>query len=474
MSEQNIQAKVVVLGSGPGGYSAAFRAADLLGEGVVLVERYETLGGVCLNVGCIPSKALLHIAQVLDETKTMKHHGVDFGTPTLDIAKIRQFKDGVVKKLTQGLKGLAKQRKVKVIEGSGEFTGSHTLKVTGKETVNIQFEHAIIAVGSRIIRLPFLPDDPRVLDSTSALTLPEIPERMLVIGGGIIGMEMATVYSALGAQISVVELTDNILAGADKDITTPLLKRAQSRYAAVMLETKVTKVEAKDDGLWVHFEGKGAKNSPERYDYVLSAVGRAPNGKLIGADKAGVAVDERGFIAVDNQQRTNVPHIFAIGDVCGNPMLAHKAVPEGRVAAEVIAGKKHYFEPATIPSVAYTDPEVAWIGLTENDAKSKGITYEKAVFPWMASGRALGVAREEGLTKLLFDPKTHRLLGAGIVGVHAGELISELTLALEMGCEASDLALTIHPHPTLSESVMMAAEIFEGTITDLFMPKKEK
>ncbi len=469
---KTIQAKVLVLGSGPGGYSAAFRAADLLKEGIVLVERHNTLGGVCLNVGCIPSKALLHIAQVLDETKTMAAHGVTFGEPTIDIDKIRGFKDSVVKRLTGGLQQLAKQRKVSVVQGEARFVDANTVQVEGPEPTQIKFEHCIIAVGSRIIRLPFLPQDPRVLDSTSALELANIPKRLLVIGGGIIGMEMATVYNALGSKVTVVELTDALLAGADKDLAQPLLKRVKTRYEQILLNTKVTAVEAKPDGLWVTFAGEGAPAEPERFDAVLSAVGRAPNGKLIDAEKAGVHVDERGFIPTDTQCRTNIPHIFAIGDVAGNPMLAHKAVPEGRLAAEVIAGKKHYFEPACIPSVAYTDPEVAWTGLTETQAKAQGIAYEKAVFPWAASGRALGVAREEGLTKLLFDPKTHRVLGAGITGINAGELISEISLAIEMGCEAEDLSLTIHPHPTLSESVMMAAEIFEGSITDLYMPKK--
>ena len=469
-----IKAKVVVIGSGPGGYSCAFRAADLLGEGVLLVERYDTLGGVCLNVGCIPSKALLHIAQVLDEAKEMAKHGVDFGAPKIDIEKIRHFKEGVVKKLTMGLKQLAKQRKVQIVQGVASFSGPNTLIVEGEETIQVEFESCVIAVGSRIIRLPFLPEDPRVLDSTTALQLKDVPKRLLVIGGGIIGMEMATVYHALGSKVSVVELTDNLLAGADKDITQPLLKRVKGKYENIFLSTKVVAVEAKEDGLWVTFEGPQAPATPERYDAVLSAVGRAPNGLQVGADKAGVQVDQRGFISVNKECRTNVPHIFAIGDVAGNPMLAHKAVPEGRVAAEVIAGKKHTFDPMCIPSVAYTDPEVAWVGLTETQAQASGIHYEKSVFPWAASGRAIGVGREEGLTKLLFDKETHQLLGAGIVGIHAGELISELSLAIEMGCEAEDLALTIHPHPTLSESVMMAAEIFEGTITDLYMPKRDK
>lgn len=462
-----MKAKVVVLGSGPGGYSAAFRAADLIGEGVVLVERYSELGGVCLNVGCIPSKALLHTAEILNETKAMESHGITFGAPKIDLDKVRGFKDGVVKKLTAGLKQMAKMRKVEVVEGEGKFTDPHTLTVTGKNACTIQFENAIIAAGSQPIHLPFMPKDPRVIDSTGALALTDIPKKMLVVGGGIIGLEMATVYAALGTQITVVELTDFILPGVDRDIATPLYKMIKPRYENILLKTKVTAAEAKADGIWISFEGEEAPKGPQRFDKVLMSVGRVPNGKLIGAEAAGITVNERGFIPVDKQLRTNVPHIYAIGDIVGNPMLAHKAVPEGRVAAEVIAGKKHFFDPACIPSVAYTDPEVAWVGLTEEQAKAQNIDYGKGVFPWSASGRAIGLGRTEGLTKVLFDNKTHRVIGAAIVGVHAGDLISEMSLAIEMGCEASDIALTIHPHPTLSESLMIATELYEGTATDL-------
>lgn len=465
--------EVVVLGSGPGGYTAAFRAADL-GKKVTLIERYVTLGGVCLNVGCIPSKALLHTAKVIDEANFMAQHGVDFGKPKLDIPKIRTWKDGVVKRLTGGLSMLAKQRKVDVVQGEAKFTGTNEITVnTEQGTQKIIFENAIIAAGSQPVKLPFLPEDPRIVDSTGALELQDTSGEMLVIGGGIIGLEMATVYHALGSKITVVELADMLMPGADKDIVMPLYKRISKHYT-LLLKTKVTKVEAKKDGLWVTFEGENAPAKPQRFDRILSAVGRRPNGKLIGAEAAGVNVDERGFIPVDNQLRTNVPHIFAIGDIAGNPMLAHKASNEARVAAEVIAGKKHFFEPRCIPSVAYTDPEIAWTGMTETEAKEKGINYGKGVFPWAASGRSLGQGRDEGLTKIIFDEKTHRVLGAGIVGPNAGELISEISLAIEMGCDAEDVALTIHPHPTLSETVAMATEIFEGTITDLYMPKKTK
>lgn len=458
-----MQVDVVVIGSGPGGYSAAFRAADL-GKKVALVERYDNLGGVCLNVGCIPSKALLHVAKVMDEAHHLSENGLDFGKPKIDLSKIRQWKDGVVKKLTGGLKMLAKKRKVEVVTGSAEFTSSHQLKVGDK---TIDFQHAIIAVGSEPVKLPFLPDDPRIMDSTGALELPDNKGSLLVLGGGIIGLEMATVYGALGMEITIVEMMDGIMAGADKDIVAPLYKRLQKKYKNIYVSTKVTKVEAKKDGLWVTFEGENAPKEPQRFDRILSAVGRRPNGKNIAAEKAGVNVDDRGFIAVDNQLRTNVSHIFAIGDVVGQPMLAHKAVPQGRLAAEVIAGKKHYFEPMCIPSVAYTDPEIAWTGMTETELKAKGIDYGKGVFPWMASGRSLATGRDEGLTKILFDKATHRVVGAGIVGPNAGELISEVSLAIEMGCDAEDIALTIHPHPTLSETVMLATEMFEGTITDL-------
>lgn len=469
MAELEIKkTEVLVLGSGPGGYSAAFRAADL-GKKVILVERESTLGGVCLNIGCIPSKALLHAAKVIEEASAMAEFGVSFGKAKIDIKQLRSWKDSIVKKLTSGLSLLAKQRKVECIFGEGQFTGKNELTV-GKQ--KIVFEQAIIAVGSQPIRLPFLPNDPRIIDSTGALELKEVKGSLLVLGGGIIGMEMATVYHALGSDITVVEAGDMIINGADKDIVMPLYKRLQKHYQ-FLLKTKVTKVEAKKEGLWVTFEG-GENAKPQRFDRILSAVGRKPNGKLIGVEAIGINVTEQGFIPVDNQLRTNIPHIFAIGDVIGNPMLAHKASAEGRVAAEVIAGKKHFFEPRCIPSVAYTDPEIAWVGLTEVIAKEKNIAYKKAVFPWLASGRSLGQGRDEGLTKLLFDPKTQRILGAGIVGPNAGELIAEITLAIEMGCEAEDIALTIHPHPTLSETVMLASEIFEGTITDLYMPKKKK
>jgi dihydrolipoamide dehydrogenase len=462
-----MQAEVVVIGSGPGGYSAAFRAADL-GKKVVLIERYDNLGGVCLNVGCIPSKALLHAAKVIDEADHMSQSGVEFGKPKIDLAKLREWKNSVVKKLTGGLKLLAKKRKVEVVTGVAEFISPNQIKVKTKEGEQvIDFQHVIIAVGSEPVKLPFLPEDPRIMDSTGALELPENKGSLLVLGGGIIGLEMATVYQAIGVEITVVEMMDGLMAGADKDIVAPLYKRLQKRYKNIYLNTKVTKVEAKKDGLWVTFEGENAPKDPQRFDRILSAVGRRPNGKTIAAEKAGVNVDERGFIAVDNQCRTNVSHIFAIGDVVGQPMLAHKAVPEGRLAAEVIAGKKHYFEPRCIPSVAYTDPEVAWTGMTETEAKSKGVDYGKGIFPWAASGRSLSTGRDEGLTKILFDKQTHRVIGAGIVGPNAGELISEVSLAIEMGCDAEDIALTIHPHPTLSETVMLATEMFEGTITDL-------
>ncbi len=469
MAELDIKkTEVLVLGSGPGGYSAAFRAADL-GKKVILVEKEATLGGVCLNVGCIPSKALLHAAKVIEEAQAMAAYGLEFGQAKIDLSKLRAWKESVVKKLTGGLSLLAKQRKVECLQGEGKFTAKNELTVGQQK---IEFQQAIIAVGSQVVRFPFLPDDPRIIDSTGALELKEVKGELLVLGGGIIGMEMATVYHALGTKITVVEAGDRIINNADPDIVMPLYKRLMKNYK-FLLKTKVTQVEAKPDGLWVRLAGEGVADKPQRYDQILSAVGRKPNGKLIGAEALGVEVTEQGFIPVDKQLRTNIPHIFAIGDVIGNPMLAHKAVAEGRVAAEVIAGKKHFFEPRCIPSVAYTDPEIAWVGLTETLAKEKNIPYEKAVFPWLASGRSLGQARDEGLTKLLFEPKTQRILGAGIVGPNAGELISEIALAIEMGCEAEDIALTIHPHPTLSETVMLASEIFEGTITDLYLPKKK-
>ena len=468
-----IQTEVVVLGSGPGGYTAAFRAADL-GKKVILVERYENIGGVCLNVGCIPSKALLHAAKVVDEAHELSQCGIDFGKPKMDIKKLADWKNKVVGKLTGGLKMLAKQRKVDIIQGTAKFVGAHQVEVEGASGKQvIEFQQAIIAVGSRPVKLPFLPEDPRIIDSTGALELKETAGKMLVIGGGIIGLEMATVYQALGAEITIVELMDQIIPGADKDVVMPLYKRIQKRYKNILLKTKVTKVEAKKDGLYVTFEGENAPEKPEKFDRILCAVGRRPNGDLVAADKAGVAVDERGFIAADKQMRTNVPHIFAIGDVCGNPMLAHKAIPEGRVAAEVIAGLKHYFDPKCIPSVAYTDPEVAWVGVTENEAKAKGIKYGKGVFPWAASGRALSMGRDEGMTKLIIDEASHRVIGAAMTGPNAGELAAEVGLAIEMGCDVEDLSLTIHPHPTLSETVAMAAEVFEGTITDLYIPRKK-
>lgn len=470
---KEVQTQVAVLGSGPGGYSAAFRAADL-GKQVVLIEKYDTLGGVCLNVGCIPSKALLHAAKVIDEAQHMSVHGIDFGKPKVDTNKLRDWKNNVVGKLTGGLKALAKQRKVEVVHGVGKFISSHEIAVEGKDgTTIVKFENAIIAAGSAPVKLPFIPEDPRIIDSTGALELNNVAGEMLVIGGGIIGLEMATVYHALGANITIVEFMDMVIPGADKDVVTPFYKRISKQYKQILLKTKVTNVEAKKDGIWVTFEGDNAPEKPLRFDKVLVAVGRRPNGKLIGAENAGIHVDERGFIPVDKQLRTNVPHIFAIGDIVGNPMLAHKAAPEGRTAAEVIAGMKHFFDPKCIPSVAYTDPEIAWVGVTEAEAREKGIKYGKGVFPWAASGRSLSIGRDEGLTKLIFDEATHRIIGAGIVGPNAGELISEAALAIEMGCDVEDIALTIHPHPTLSETLMMASEVFEGTATDIYLPKKK-
>lgn len=466
---------LVVLGSGPGGYTAAFRAADL-GLSVALVERYNTLGGVCLNVGCIPSKALLHTAEVIESACAMDELGVSFGAPRIDLKKLRVWKNSVIKKLTTGLAGMAKQRKVTVVQGVGEFAGPNRVTVTheGKSTT-VEFKQAIIAVGSQPVSLPFIPDDPRVMDSTGALELEETACRLLVLGGGIIGLEMATVYHALGADITVVEMMDQLIPGADADLVKPLHQRMKGYCKAIHLKTKVVKVEAKADALWVTFEGDAVpEQNPQPFDRVLVSVGRRPNGKLISADKAGVTVDERGFIPVDKQMRTNVPHIFAIGDVAGMPMLAHKASYEAVIAAEVAAGhSKRQFDARCIPSVAYTDPEVAWVGLTENEAKQKGIAYEKGVFPWMASGRAIALGRTEGFTKLLCD-KNGTVIGAGIVGVGAGDLISEVALAIEMGCDAEDLAATIHPHPTTAESVKMAAEVYEGTITDLYLGKKKE
>jgi dihydrolipoamide dehydrogenase len=472
-TQGDVHAEVLVIGSGPGGYTAAFRAADL-GKKVVIVERWPMLGGVCLNVGCIPSKALLHAAKVIEETHEMSAHGLLFASPAIDVDKLRGWKDGVVKRLTSGLSGLAKQRKVTVVEGVGKFVSLNQLEVTGKNgTRTISFEQAIIAAGSGPVTLPFIPhSDPRVIDSTGALELGDIPKRLLVLGGGIIGLEMATVYHALGARVTVVELMDQIIPGADRDIVTPLHKRIEKRYENIYLKTKVTNVQATPDGLVASFEGGKAPPS-DTFDRMLVAVGRRPNGRLIGAENAGVRVDERGFIPVDRQQRTNVPHIFAVGDIVGQPMLAHKATHEGKVAAEAAAGRNSFFDAKVIPSVAYTDPEVAWVGMTENEAKAKGIKYGKGVFPWAASGRSLSLGRDEGVTKLLFDETTNRLLGCGIVGPNAGDLIAEAALAIEMGADAEDIGLTVHPHPTLSETVAFAAEMFEGTITDLIAPKKK-
>ena len=471
----DIQCEVLVLGSGPGGYTAAFRAADL-GKKVAMVERYSNIGGVCLNVGCIPSKALLHMSVVLNETKEMGAHGITFAEPQIDIDKIRAFKDGVINKLTGGLSGLAKARKVEVVTGYGKFTSGNTVAVEADDGTikTIAFEKAIIAAGSRVVKLPFIPhDDPRVMDSTGALALEEIPKRLLVIGGGIIGLEMAQVYDSLGSKITVVELGDTIIPGADKDISKPLLKRIKKKYENVFLKSKVTNVEAKEEGLLVTFEGKDCPET-DLFDRVLVAVGRAANGKLIDAEKAGVAVNDWGFIEVNERQETNVDNIYAIGDIVGQPMLAHKAVHEGKVAAEVINGMPSAFTPMSIPSVAYTDPEVAWAGKTEEELKAEGIEYEKGAFPWAASGRSLSIGRDEGLTKAMFCAKTHRLLGCGMVGPNAGELIAEAMLAIEMGADMQDIGLTIHPHPTLSETLCFAAEMAEGTITDLMPPKKRK
>jgi len=471
----DIQAEVVVLGAGPGGYTAAFRAADL-GLRTVLIERYADLGGVCLNVGCIPSKALLHTADVINEAAELAHMGVTFGKPEIDLDKLRAGKDKVVKKLTGGLAALAKQRKVEVVRGLARFESTRSMLVkTADGDKRIVFDNCIIACGSRPVQIPGFPhEDPRVIDSTGALMLEDIPGRMLVIGGGIIGLEMATVYSTLGSSIDIVELQNQLMPGADLDLVKPLQKRLAASCNEIMLGTKVTEIKAQKNGLKVSFDGKNAPDSTRLYDRVLVSVGRVPNGKLINAEAAGVNVDERGFIPVDQHMRTNVPNIYAIGDVVGNPMLAHKATHEGKVAAEVIAGHKSLFDPLTIPSVAYTDPEVAWMGMTETEAKQRGVNYEKGVFPWAASGRAIGVGRDEGFTKLLFDADTKRLIGAGIVGVNAGELIGETVLALEMGADAEDIGLTIHPHPTLNESICMAAEMAEGTITDLMPPRKRK
>jgi len=477
----DIECEMLVLGSGPGGYSAAFRAADL-GMKTVLVERYATLGGVCLNVGCIPSKALLHVAAVTEEAQQLSDHGVSFGAPKFDLDKLRGWKTKVVGKLTTGIAGMAKMRKVDVVRGVGRFLDPHHLEVsvtsgdgqqsTGEKKI-VRFQKAIIAAGSQPVKLPFIPEDPRIVDSTGALELKAVPKKMLVLGGGIIGMEMATVYSALGTRVDVVEMLDGLMAGADRDLVKVWDKMNAKRFDRVMLKTKTVKVEALKDGIKVTFEGEQAPKEPQVYDLVLVSAGRSPNGKNIGADKAGVAVSDRGFINVDKQMRTNVPHIFAIGDLVGQPMLAHKAVHEGHVAAEAAAGHKAYFDATVIPAVAYTDPEIAWVGLTEDEAKKSGRKVAKAVFPWSASGRAIANGRDEGFTKLLVDEDTHRVIGGGIVGTHAGDLISELALAIEMGCDAQDIGKTIHPHPTLGESIGMVAEVFEGVCTDL-PPSRKK
>jgi len=470
----DVTCDVMVLGAGPGGYSAAFRSADL-GMNTVLVERYATLGGVCLNVGCIPSKALLHVTAVMDEARQMAEHGVSFGTPIIDPEKLKGWKNKVVGKLTGGLAGMAKARKVTVVTGVGSFLDPNHLEVVAADgsKKTIRFAKAIIAAGSQSVKLPFLPDDPRVVDSTGALELRTLPKKMLIVGGGIIGLEMGSVYSSLGARLDVVEMLDGLMQGADRDLVKVWQKMNDKRFDQIMLKTKTVGAEARKDGIYVSFEGESAPKEAQRYDLVLQAVGRSPNGKKIAADKAGIAITDRGFINVDSQMRTNVPHIFAIGDIIGQPMLAHKAVHEGHVAAEVAAGQKSHFDARVIPSVAYTDPEVAWVGETEESAKAKGIAFGKSVFPWAASGRAIANGRDEGFTKLLFDDATHRIIGGGIVGTHAGDLIGELALAIEMGCDPTDIGKTIHPHPTLCESVGLAAEVFEGTCTDL-PPQKKK
>lgn len=471
-ASNDIEADVVVIGAGPGGYTAAFRAADL-GKSVLLIERYPTLGGVCLNVGCIPSKALLHSAQIINEAREMESHGISFGEPTIDVDKLRLSKDNVIGQLTSGLSGLAKQRKVTVEHGVAEFISANTLQLrNGTDTRSIGFESAIIAAGSSVTKIPGFPyDDERLIDSTGALELKDIPKRLLVIGGGIIGLEMSCVYQALGSAVTVVELSDTLIPGCDRDLVRPFQKRVESLFENIFLGSRVTTMESTADGLKVGFEGGKAPES-DTYDRVLLAVGRSPNGTSLNADKAGVKVDERGFISVDTQQRTNVPHIYAIGDIVGQPMLAHKATHEGKVAAEVIAGKKSYFDAKTIPSVAYTDPEIAWMGLTEISAKEQNIAYEKGVFPWAASGRAISMGRTEGLTKVLLDPESKQILGVGMVGLNAGELIAEAVLALEMGADIEDIALTVHPHPTLSETLNFACEVAEGTCTDIYAPKK--
>ena len=474
-ADADISCEVLVLGSGPGGYTAAFRAADL-GRQVVLVERYEQIGGVCLNVGCIPSKTLLHAAKIIVEAKEMDAHGISFGKPSIDLDKLRVWKNGIISQLTGGLKNMAKQRNVTIVNGFGEFIDSNHLRVTDKneKITSIKFSNAVIAAGSRPVKLPFLPDDPRIIDSTGSLELASIPKNLLVIGGGIIGLEMATVYHALGSRITIVEMLDGLMYGADRDLVRPFQKRIAKQYDNIWLETRVTEVEALKKGLRVHFEGKNSPDKPQMYDCILSSVGRVPNGLNIGAEKAGVEVDEKGFISTDTQMRTNVSHIFAIGDLAGQPMLAHKASHEAKVAAEVISGMKSFFDARAVPSVAYTDPEVAWTGITEEEAKTQGIAYGKGSFPWAASGRSLSIGRTEGMTKVIFEEDSKRVIGLGIVGPNAGDLIAEGTLAIEMGCDANDIGSTIHPHPTLSETVAFAAEAYEGTITDLYIPGKKK
>ena len=474
-ADADISCEVLVLGSGPGGYTAAFRAADL-GRQVVLVERYEQIGGVCLNVGCIPSKTLLHAAKIIVEAKEMDAHGISFRKPSIDLDKLREWKNGIISQLTGGLKNMAKQRNVTIVNGFGEFIDSNHLHVTDKneKITTIKFSNAVIAAGSRPVKLPFLPDDPRIIDSTGSLELASITKNLLVIGGGIIGLEMATVYHALGSRITIVEMLDGLMYGADRDLVRPFQKRIAKQYDNIWLETRVTEVEALKKGLRVHFEGKNSPDKPQMYDCILSSVGRVPNGLNIGAEKAGVEVDEKGFISTDSQMRTNVSNIFAIGDLAGQPMLAHKASHEAKVAAEVISGMKSFFDARAVPSVAYTDPEVAWTGITEEEAKTQGIAYGKGSFPWAASGRSLSIGRTEGMTKVIFEEDSKRVIGLGIVGPNAGDLIAEGTLAIEMGCDANDIGSTIHPHPTLSETVAFAAEAYEGTITDLYIPGKKK
>ena len=474
-ADADISCEVLVLGSGPGGYTAAFRAADL-GRQIVLVERYEQIGGVCLNVGCIPSKTLLHAAKIIVEAEEMDAHGISFGKPSIDLDKLREWKNGIIRQLTGGLQNMAKQRNVTIVNGFGEFIDSNHLRVTDKneKITTINFSNAVIAAGSRPVKLPFLPDDPRIIDSTGSLELGSIPKNLLVIGGGIIGLEMATVYHALGSRITIVEMLDGLMYGADRDLVRPFQKRIAKQYDNIWLETRVTEVEALKKGLRVHFEGINSPDKPQMYDCILSSVGRVPNGLNIGAEKAGVEVDEKGFISTDTQMRTNVSHIFAIGDLAGQPMLAHKASHEAKVAAEAISGMKSFFDARAVPSVAYTDPEVAWTGITEEEAKTQGIAYGKGSFPWAASGRSLSIGRSEGMTKVIFEEDSKRVIGLGIVGPNAGDLIAEGTLAIEMGCDANDIGSTIHPHPTLSETVAFAAEVYEGTITDLYIPGKKK